>query len=40
MHSVCLLFSNVDKSDEGMYVCRASNEGGYNEEIVWLLVQS
>lgn len=29
----------VREEDEGPYICRASNEGGYNEELVWILLQ-
>ena len=31
---------DVLESDEGAYVCRAKNEGGYSEKRVWLLMQS
>jgi len=34
------VFRNVDKNDEGVYGCRASNEGGYNDGLMWLLIQS
>ena len=30
----------VKKTDEGAYICRAENEGGYTEETVYLLTQS
>ena len=33
-------YRNVKLEDEGMFVCRATNEGGYNEEVVWLIVHS
>lgn len=35
----CVL-RQVKKSDEGGYICRASNEGGYTEETVYLLTES
>lgn len=34
------LCRNVQLEDEGMFVCRATNEGGYNEEVLWLIVHS
>ena len=35
-----LCFRNVAVSDEGAYVCRAANEGGFTEQRVWLKIQS
>jgi hypothetical protein len=39
-HKFLLCLRNVEKSDEGVYVCRASNEGGYSDGLMWLLIQS
>ena len=36
--AVC--FRNVSKTDEGQYICRATNEGGHADEMLWLLVES
>lgn len=35
-----LLLRNVNSLDEGVYICRASNEGGFNEEFVPLFIHS
>lgn len=36
----CHNCSDVEKDDEGEYICRAENEGGYTEERLFLIVQS
>jgi hypothetical protein len=38
--NVFLCHRRVEKNDEGVYVCRASNEGGHNDGLMWLLIQS
>ena len=33
-------FRKVKESDEGPYICRAENEGGQTDEMVWLIIRS